>query len=106
MYDLFNQPPEQLPQFNGSDYVPELDHARLGKQITDIFNLMKDGQYRTLREIEQATGHPQASCSAQLRHLRKARFGSHTVNKQRRISTAPEAGIFEYQLLVNKSYTI
>ena len=43
MYDLFNQPPKQLPQFNGSDYVPELDHARLGKQIADIFNLMKDG---------------------------------------------------------------
>lgn len=104
MYDLFNQPaePQSMPQFNGSDYTPELDHARLGKQITDIYNLMEDGKWRTLREIEQATGHPQASCSAQLRHLRKERFGAHQVNKQRRETEPAEKGVFEYQLIANK----
>lgn len=102
MYDLFNQPaePQSIPHFNGSDYTPELDHARLGKQITDIYNLMEDGKWRTLREIEQATGHPQASCSAQLRNLRKSRFGGHLVNKRRRPSTDLDRGIFEYQLVV------
>lgn len=45
---------------------------------------MKDGKARTLKEIEDITGDPQSSISAQLRNLRKASFGSHVVTKQRR----------------------
>jgi uncharacterized protein YueI len=61
---------------------------------------MQDGEWRTLAEIETITGDPQASISAQLRHLRKKRFGYHTVNKQRR---ACYLGTFEYQLIVNEN---
>ena len=74
----FNQP------FNGPDFVPKFDQARLTGQIERIYKLMIDGKWRTLSEIESATGDPQSSISAQLRHLRKQRFGSHTVNKQRK----------------------
>ena len=84
-------------RFNGSDYVPKLDQARLTGQIKRIYNLMIDGEYRTLREIENATNDPQASISAQLRHLRKVRFGSHIINK-RRVGDEKQ-GLFEYQLL-------
>lgn len=86
-------------QFAGSDYVPELDSVRLTGQICDIYNLMKDGTWRTLSEIENAfeCRYGQASISAQLRNLRKAGFGSHTVLKRRR--GAPEGGLFEYQVL-------
>lgn len=87
-------------RFNGSDYVPELDNKRLTGQILRIFDCMKDGQWRTLEEINLATGDPQASISAQLRHLRKERFGSHTINKRPRGDRSN--GLFEYQLIVNE----
>ena len=83
-------------RFDGPEYVEELDQARLTGQIKDIYNLMKDGQWRTLREIEDATLHPQPSISAQLRHLRKERFGSHTIVKRRR--GIKSQGLFEYNL--------
>ena len=82
------------PHFNGSDYIPKLDHKRLTGQLADIKALMIDGTFRTLNEIESATGYPQASISAQLRNLRKERFGGYTVNKQRRALE----GLFEYGL--------
>lgn len=43
---------------------------------------MADGQWRTLAEISAVTGDPPASVSAQLRHLRKPRFGAHLVSKR------------------------
>ncbi len=84
-------------QFNGSDYDKTLDQARLTGQIKRVYDLMIDGKWRTLREIESITNDPQASISAQLRHLRKKRFNSHIVNKQRRGEKT--SGLFEYQLL-------
>jgi hypothetical protein len=66
---------------------------RLGRQLADIWQLMHDGRWRTLAEIEALTGHPPASISAQLRHLRKARFGGHTVNKRH-----IQNGLYEYQV--------
>jgi len=84
-------------RFNGSDYVPELDQKRLTGQIKRVYELMRDGKFRTLGEIEKITNDPQASISAQLRHLRKKRFGGFTVNKRRRGDR--ENGLFEYQLI-------
>ena len=89
----------QLNHFNGPDYDPEFDDERLTKQLDRIFNLMKDGNWRTLSEISQITGDPPASISAQLRHLRKERFGSHTVLKRNRGDR--EHGLFEYRLILN-----
>jgi len=76
---------EGLPddqRFNGADYEPERDDARLKGQILRVFDLMKDGAWRTLDEIAKETGDPPASISAQLRHLRKPRFGGHTVERR------------------------
>ena len=63
--------------------VNAADCARLEGQTLRIYRLMIDGTWRTLEEIQRATGDPQASISAQLRHLRKGRFGAHIVDKQR-----------------------
>ncbi len=71
-------------RFNGSDYAPEHDDERLRGQIKAIYDLMKDGTWRTLSEISSYTGYGEASISAQLRHLRKPRFGAMTVNKRSR----------------------
>lgn len=96
--DLFNS------DFNGSDYNRKFDHSRLKGQALDIFNLMKDEKFRTLDEIAQATNHPHASISAQLRHLRKERFGSHIVDKQSRGDRSN--GLYEYQLIVNHDHKL
>lgn len=86
---------ETVPHFNGPEYVPDRDHARLSVQFQRVFDLMKDAEWRTLAQIVESTGDPHASVSAQLRHMRKPRFGAHIVNR-RHISH----GLFEYQLMV------
>lgn len=83
-------------QFDGSDYNHKRDFKRLNNQLSDIFNLMSDGKWRSLRDIELLLKWPQASISAQLRNLRKERFGAHKINK-RYISE----GLYQYQLEVN-----
>lgn len=75
---------------------PKIDFDRLQGQTKAIHDLMIDGDWRTLTEIEQNTGYPQPSISAQLRHLRKARFGGFIVNKRRRFE---DKGIWEYQVI-------
>jgi hypothetical protein len=85
------------PRFNGPAYDHERDSQRLTGQIQRVFALMSDGAWRTLREIAEATGDPEASVSAQLRHLRKPRFGSHTVERRRR--GVESSGLWEYRLL-------
>ena len=82
-------------RFNGADYQPERDNERLSGQLQRIFDCMKGGQWRTLPEIARLTGDPEASISAQLRHLRKPRVGSHTVNREYIAD-----GLYRYQLIV------
>lgn len=88
---------EQLHLFNGSDYIPERDNARLLSQYRTIFNLMSDGIWRSLSRIAKVTGYPEASISAQLRHAKKEKWGSHTVNRRH-----VKNGLFEYQLIPKK----
>lgn len=83
-------------RFNGPDYVPKLDRIRLTGQIQRIYGLISDGVWRTLGEIERVTGDPQASISAQLRHLRKERFGGYIIQKRRR--GLRTLGLWEYRL--------
>jgi hypothetical protein len=82
--------------FNGPDYQAEFDFARLTGQIRRVYQCMRDGKWRTLDEISTFTGDPHASVSAQLRHLRKARFGGHKVEKRARGDR--RCGLFEYRL--------
>jgi hypothetical protein len=84
-------------RFNGSDYVHDLDQPRLARQHERIRDLMLDGQWRTLAEIATLTGDPAASISAQLRHLRKPRFGGWIIEKQLR--TDRSRGLYEYRML-------
>ncbi len=83
-------------RFNGPEYVERFDHARLTGQLLRVYAHMREGRWQTLEEIARATGDPQASVSAQLRHLRKPRFGSHVVEKRPRGNRA--MGLWEYRL--------
>lgn len=84
-------------RFDGSDYDPKQDDVRLTGQARRVHDVMIDGGWRTLAEIATLTGDPPASVSAQLRHLRKPRFGAFLVNKQPRGERS--GGLFEYQVL-------
>ena len=86
------------PHFNGANYIPGRDWARLTTQIGRVFKCMERGDWRTLREISDITGDPEASVSAQLRHLRKERFGLHTVNRK-----YIRSGLYKYQVQVTPS---
>jgi len=85
-------------KFDGSDYSQRLDGVRLTGQIQRIYGLMKDAKWRTIKEIASVCDDPPCSVSAQLRHLRKPRFGGHTVLKRRK--GGEKGGLWEYQLLV------
>jgi len=87
--------------FDGTTYDPAKDKGRLTGQIKRVFACMQDGMFRTLRDIEDKTGDPQASISAQLRNLRKPRFGAHVVEKRRRNGVG---GQYEYRLYVNTEF--
>lgn len=93
---LPSPPPSRA--FSGPAYDPALDHTRLKGQLLAIFNLMRDGRWRTLSEIATATREPEASVSAQLRHLRKPKYGSWKVEKRRRTYPLGQGG-WEYQVL-------
>ena len=80
-------------RFDGADYKPERDDARLTGQLLRIWDCMCDGKWRTLKEISERTGDPESSISAQLRHLRKPRFGGHTVARE-----YVGNGLYKYQL--------
>jgi len=69
----------------------------LSDQLDRVFSLMRDGQWRSLSDIEKATGDPPASISAQLRHLRKKRFGCFVVEKKHM-----DDGLYLYRVLPPK----
>lgn len=82
--------------FDGATYEQKYDQIRLSGQIYKTFTVMSDGIWRTIDEIHNLTGVPHTSVSAQLRHLRKPQFGSHTVDRRARGDRA--RGLFEYRL--------
>ena len=94
--DLFHAP----LRFDGPAYEPKHDQARLTGQIQRIYQAVLAASYLdqwlTLGELAERTGDPEASISAQLRHLRKPRFGSHVIDKRRR--GAERSGLWEYRL--------
>lgn len=78
------------PSFDGPDLEPA-DTTRLSRQLDRVKAYMLQAGWQTLREIEDATGYPQASISARLRDLKKLRFGGYHVARQRR-----SQGTWEY----------
>lgn len=80
----------------GPAYNEQLDGVRVEKQHIKIRDFMlQTGQWWTLAELHQELNFPEASISAQLRHLRKKRFGAYTVRKRRKTETG---GTWEYKV--------
>ena len=84
--------PEREAFFDGP-LDDESRQLRLGAQLDAIRELMLDGAWRTLEQIREATNFPPASISAQLRHLRKKRFGAYVVERRHL-----GRGLYEYRV--------
>lgn len=84
------------PEFDGETYEPAEDQARLTGQALAVFQTMQGGAWWTLCSLSNATGASEASVSARLRDFRKARFGAHTVERER-----VSKGLWRYRLIVN-----
>lgn len=88
--------PPILPHHDGETYNPVADKPRLNAQTQAVFSVVCDGAWRTLRELSDLTGAPEASVSARLRDLRKPGFGGHTIERRRRGDA--KRGIHEYRI--------
>ena len=70
------------PRFDGADYKHERDAVRLSGQILRVFEVIRHGGWFTLEDIAVLAQAPPASVSAQLRNLRKARFGGFRIERR------------------------
>jgi hypothetical protein len=80
-------------EFDGTTFNQQRDGGRLTEQFWRVRDLMMDGAWRTLAQIQTHTGDPLQSVSARLRDLRKERFGSYTVER-RYVAN----GLYEYRV--------
>ncbi len=100
----------EMSDFDGVTYEPAFDSSRLRGEMARVYWVMTkcptftNGGWFTLGEIATAIYYrfehkvdSEAGISARIRDLRKAKFGSHTVNRRRRGEAS--RGIWEYQLL-------
>lgn len=86
----------QSPMFDGDTFDSNADKVRLAGQMLAVYNLMRDGVWRTLAEIHAVVNGSEAGISARLRDLRKSKWGSHEVSRRRR--GYAKRGIFEYRV--------
>lgn len=91
-----------MTHFNGPAYEEARDHARLTGQLKSIAKLMADGHWRGLAEISAAVTAPTASVSAQLRHLRKERFGGSIVERKR-AARLSAGGLWLYRVSLSQA---
>lgn len=102
MIDLFSYVPPPLPSppretaFDGRTYDARRDYERLNGQLKAVFDVMKDGEWRTLKELAALVEGSEAALSARLRDLRKERYGAHDVKREH-----VEDGVWAYRLVVS-----
>lgn len=84
---------DPLPWVGGDSYEPDVDAERLSAQACRVVAHMAEGEWRTLGELAELTGDPEASISARLRAFRRPELGGWDVDRRRR----PD-GAWEYRL--------
>ena len=72
----------QIPPRDGKTYDHARDGKRLHAQHHRVLARLRDGEWWTLKRLNQATGDPEASISARLRDLRKPQFGSNIIERE------------------------
>ena len=92
------KPPIPPILFKGETVNIVFDAARLNRQMRRVHEVMIDGIWRTLREIEAQTGDGQASISARLRDYSSNEYLRQRFIKERRRRGDPKLGIHEYRV--------
>jgi DNA-binding Lrp family transcriptional regulator len=72
-----------MTTFGGDTFSEKLDGDRLRRQLYAVRKAMFDNRWRTLKQLSDEVGAPEASVSARLRDLRKKKFGGYIVERQR-----------------------
>lgn len=94
-------PPIQPIHLKGESYNALFDCERLNAQQRRVYELMIDGKYRTLRQISDSTGDPEASVSARLRDFRSNEYlAKHFIMESERMPGLERRGVWRYQLLM------
>lgn len=70
--ELLGDTPFPPAEFHGETFNYSRDYERLSAQAKRVAEVMISGEWKTLSEIRQETGDPEASISARLRDIRAA----------------------------------
>ena len=87
-------------EFKGEGYDSEYDKKRLITQLQRVYDMMRDSEWRSLKEISDTltliygNRFPEASISADLRSFRRASHGSSIVERKNE-----GHGLFLYRLI-------
>ena len=82
-----------MTHFDGETFDPFRDGDRLTSQLNRVRDVLFDGNWHTLQELNERCGGTTASVSARVRDLRKKRFGEYNVERR-----CVRAGLWEYRL--------
>jgi hypothetical protein len=85
---------------HGATYSGKQDKERLTRHLLAVFELMKDGQYRTTAEVASEVDCLETTAHARIRQLRSI---GHQVPKRWIKGEDGASGHFEYALIVNRS---
>jgi hypothetical protein len=80
--------------FDGESFSLAKDGIRLTGQLARVWDLMADGEWRTLEEIAARAGGSEGGVAARLRDLRKPRFGGFRVDRER----VKDSGLYRYRV--------
>jgi hypothetical protein len=82
---------------SGLTFNETRDGRRIARQRLRVWRAMFGGGWLGLADISRTTGDPEASVSARLRDFRKARHGSHVVQRMH-----VRGGLWHYRLVPNR----
>lgn len=83
-------------KFDGKTYDKERDGPRLSSQLGRVFAVMRDGRWRTLRDLSSRTPGGEAALSARLRDIRKGRVPGWTMQSER---IDDRSGLWRYRVV-------
>lgn len=88
--------------FGGKTYDPRRDRSRLKNALQRVYDLMCDGEWRTLRYIACECNCSEAGASARLRDFRKLKFKARFPRVIDMEAVRLDGGLFAYRLVVKE----
>jgi hypothetical protein len=67
------------------------------KGLYKLLSVVKDGKWRTIKQLSDATGNIPTAASANMRNLRKAKYGGYIIER-RHLGN----GLYEYRMALDE----